>query len=101
MKKFIHAPCENNFNTVVEEHISSENIHFDIACCRLGIRYAINSPLQTVKQIEFLQEVALAKVSKLNCLCNERKYNNFFLGKKALLRKIKMKLSYIRHSQMD
>ena len=35
MKKLVNAPCENNVNTVAEEHVLSENIHFDRACCRL------------------------------------------------------------------
>ena len=33
MKKLTDAPFESNSNTVVEEHVSSENIHFDIVFC--------------------------------------------------------------------
>ena len=35
MKLLIDAPCESNLNTVVEEHVSSENTCFDITlfCC--------------------------------------------------------------------
>ena len=64
MKKLIDAPCK--CNTVVEEHISSENIHFGIVCCRWSRRYTISSSQRAVKQIEFIQEVVLPKVSNLN-----------------------------------
>ena len=30
MNKLIDAPCESNNNTIAEEHVSSENIYFDI-----------------------------------------------------------------------
>ena len=33
MKKLTDAPCESNINTAVEEHVSSESIHFDVVCC--------------------------------------------------------------------
>ena len=30
MNKLIDAPCESNTNAIAEEHVSSENIYFDI-----------------------------------------------------------------------
>ena len=53
-----------NINIIVEEHVSSENIHFDIVVDDEA-RYTINSSQQTVEQIEVIQ-VVLAEASKLN-----------------------------------
>ena len=33
MKKLVDASYESNIKTNVEEYVSSENIHFDDACC--------------------------------------------------------------------
>ena len=68
---------------VVEGNVSSENVHFE----RLWSRYTINPSQQTVKQIEFVQEVVLPKVSML--IASVMKINNeFFPGKRPLLKKI-------------
>ena len=31
MKKLINASCESNIRTVLKEHVSLENLHFDAA----------------------------------------------------------------------
>ena len=33
IKNLFDAPYKSNVNTVAEEHVSSENIHFDDVCC--------------------------------------------------------------------
>ena len=66
MNKLIDALCENIINTVTEKQFSSESIHFYIVYCWWWGRYTINSSEQTVKQTEFIQEIVLPKVSKLN-----------------------------------
>ena len=77
MKKLTDAPCESNINTSVEEHVSSENIHFDIVFCWWWSRYSIKSSQQTVKQIEFIQEVILPKVSKRDVSVMKKTSNLF------------------------
>ena len=50
----MHTSCERNI--VVEEHVQSENIDFDIFVDDEA-RYTINSSQQTVEQIEVIQVV--------------------------------------------
>ena len=80
MKKLIDASCKSN--TVVEEHVSSENMHFGIVCCCWSSRYTFNSSQQTVKHIKFIQEVVLPKVSDLNASVMKNQNNDFFSRKR-------------------
>ena len=92
MNKLIDASCKSN--TVAEEHVSSENMHFGIVCCRWSSRYTLNSSQQTVKYIEFIQEVVLPKVSDLNAsaMKNKKKTISFQEKERRLFIKIKMDL---------
>ena len=80
MNKLIDASCKSN--TVADEHVSSENMHFGIVCCRWSSRYTLNSSQQTVKYIEFIQEVVLPKVSDLNASAMKNKKKNDFFSRK-------------------
>ena len=62
--KFIDAPCESNLKTVIEEHVSSKNIHSD-SCCQWWSIPSTSSQ-QVVKQIKVIQEIASPEVSQLN-----------------------------------
>ena len=72
-----------NINTAVEEHVSSENIHFDIFFVDIGIPSTLfNKPLKN----EFIEEVILIlpKVSKLNVSVMKKTTTNVF-GEKTLI----------------
>ena len=60
----IETPSESGVYTAIEEYLSTENFHSDIVVDDEG--YIINSPQQTVEQIEVIQEVVLPEVSKSN-----------------------------------
>ena len=88
MRKFIDAACESKINTVAEQHVSSENIYFDIDVDD-EVEFSVNSSQQTAKQTvqqKVIQEVILSKVPQLNGSVMKQmitRSNSFFSIKKT------------------
>ena len=88
MRKLIDTPCESKINTVAEEHVSSENIYFDIDVDD-EVEFSVSSSQQTAEQTvqqKVIQEVILLKVPELNGSVMKQmitRSNSFFSVKKT------------------
>ena len=87
MRKLIDTPCESKINTVAEEHVSSENIYFDIDVDD-EVEFSVNSSQQTAEQTvqQKVIQVILLKVPELNGSVMKQmitRSNSFFSVKKT------------------
>ena len=55
--------------------------NIEIVCGQWWSRYAIKFSQETVKQIEFIQEIVLPKTSKMNISVMKKKQTNYFQKK--------------------
>ena len=56
--------------------------NIEIVCGQWWSRYAIKFSQETVKQIEFIQEIVLPKTSKMNISVMKKKTNKLFPEKR-------------------